>query len=158
MPCGEAGRPGACRCTDAALARYHRRLSGPLVDRFDLRVVVGRPTPEQLLGGAVGEPTAAVAARVRRVRERAAGRGVRCNAELGSRDLDRSAALEEPAAALLGDALRAGRLTGRGLDRVRRVARTLADLAGRDGPVGAADVATALQLRAEVPVGAGVAA
>ncbi|MCB0961827.1 MAG: ATP-binding protein, partial [Acidimicrobiales bacterium] len=79
-PCGEAGRPGACRCTDAALARYHRRLSGPLVDRFDLRVVVGRPTPEQLLGGAVGEPTAAVAARVRRVRERAAGRGVRCNA------------------------------------------------------------------------------
>lgn len=157
-PCGEAGRPGACRCTDAALARYHRRLSGPLVDRFDLRVVVGRPTPEQLLGGAVGEPSAAVAARVRQVRARAAGRGVRCNAELGTRDLDRSVPLEGAAAALLGDALRAGRLTGRGLDRVRRVARTLADLAGRDGPIGADEVATALQLRAEVPVGAGVAA
>ncbi|MCA9600943.1 MAG: YifB family Mg chelatase-like AAA ATPase, partial [Myxococcales bacterium] len=70
-PCGAAGRPGACRCTDAALARYHRRLSGPLVDRFDLRVVVCRPSPEQLLGRVAGEPSAAVAARVREVRGRA---------------------------------------------------------------------------------------
>ena len=53
-PCGEAGRPGACRCPDGVLARYHRRLSGPLLDRFDLRVDVSRPQVEQLLGGEAG--------------------------------------------------------------------------------------------------------
>ena len=157
-PCGEAGRPGACRCTEVALARYHRRLSGPLVDRFDLRVEVGRPSPSQLLGGPVGEPSAIVAARVREARAMATARGVRANAELPARELDRLAPLDRGAADLLGRALQRGQLTGRGLDRIRRVARTIADLGGRDGSIGSGDVATALQLRAEVGAAAGIPA
>ena len=63
-PCGEGAVPGACRCTAAARARYARRLSGPLVDRFDLRVEVGRPDVADLLSEVGGEATSAVAARV----------------------------------------------------------------------------------------------
>jgi magnesium chelatase family protein len=151
-PCGQGGPPGSCRCGDEARARYARRLTGPLVDRFDLRVDVARPDPEALLGGAPGESTSEVAARVAAARERAARRGVRCNAELPARCLDELAPLAPGAFRLLDVALRTGSLSGRGLHRVRRVARTLADLAGRDGPVSEEDVGLALQLRAEPEV------
>jgi magnesium chelatase family protein len=156
-PCGQGGPPGACRCSDEARFRYARRLTGPLVDRFDLRVDVARPDPDELLGARPGESTAEVAARVALARERARARGVRCNAELPANDLDELAPLAPEAVRLVDGALRAGSLSGRGLHRVRRVARTLADLAGRDGPVGAEDVGLALQLRAE-PEALGVAA
>lgn len=148
-PCGEAGRPGACRCSDHALARYRRRLSGPLLDRFDLRVDVERPAVDELLGGRPGEPTALVASRVAAVRELARRRGVRGNAELDAAALDRFAPLTPAALGRLDAALRAGRLSARGLQRVRRVARTLADLDGRDGPVREGDVSLAMQLRVE---------
>jgi len=157
-PCGEAGRPGACSCPDGALARYQRRLSGPLLDRFDLRVDVHRPIVDDLLGGEPGEPTSAVAARVRAVRARAQRRGVRCNAELRNAALDRHAAIDPSAEPLLRSALETGRLTARGLDRVRRVARTVADLAGDEGDLAVAHISAALQLRAEVRLGAGVVA
>jgi magnesium chelatase family protein len=157
-PCGEAGRPGACRCPDGAVARYRRRLSGPLLDRFDLRIDVSRPDVDELLGGTPGEPTAAVAERVRDARRRAAARGVRANAELRGTALERWAPLEPAAQDALGDALRTGRLTARGLDRVRRVALTFADLRAHDGPLGVGQVSAALQLRAEVRLGAGVVA
>ncbi|MCU1483901.1 MAG: putative magnesium chelatase [Actinomycetia bacterium] len=156
-PCGRGGPPGACRCSDDARARYARRLTGPLVDRFDLRVDVAKPDPGELLGGQPGESTAEVAARVRGARDRAATRGVRCNAELPANLLDDLAPVSPGALRMLDLALRAGSLSGRGLHRVRRVARTLADLAGRDGPVGEEDVGLALQLRAEPDV-LGVAA
>lgn len=155
-PCGEAGRPGACRCPDGLLARYHRRLSGPLLDRFDLRIDVLRPDVEQLLGGDPGEETASVAARVAAARDRAVLRGVHANALLRGSELDRWAPLEPAAEGLLRDVLRSGRLSARGLDRVRRVALTLADLAGHEGPLTAGQVGTALHLRADVRLGAGV--
>jgi magnesium chelatase family protein len=148
-PCGRGGPPGSCGCTDDARARYHRRLSGPLLDRFDLRVEVARPDPTELLGGPPGESTAEVAARVVRARAWAAERGVRANAELPGARLDELAPVTEGARRLLEVVLRTGGLSGRGLHRVRRVARTLADLAGREGPVGEEDVGLALQLRAE---------
>ena len=157
-PCGEAGRPGACRCPEGLLTRYRRRLSGPLLDRFDLRVDVARPQVDKLLGGEPGESSASVAARVLRARAAAAGRGVRANAELHGSALERSAPLAEDAAELLGDALRAGRLSARGLARVRRVSLTLADLCGHDGPLTAELVATALALRSDVASAPGVAA
>jgi magnesium chelatase family protein len=156
-PCGQGGPPGACRCTDDARSRYARRLTGPLVYRFDLRVDVAKPDPGELLGGAAGESTAEVAARVAGARRKAAARGVRCNAELPATLLDDLAPLAPGALRLLDVALRSGSLSGRGLHRVRRVARTLADLAGRDGPVGEEDVGLALQLRSEPEV-LGVAA
>ena len=75
-PCGYGGRPGGCRCSDAARARYHRRLSGPLLDRFDLRVEVTRPSVSDLMGQARCEPTAAVRSRVLAARAVASARGV----------------------------------------------------------------------------------
>lgn len=149
-PCGEATRPGRCSCTEAALARHRRRLSGPLLDRFDLRVEVLRPDPEDLLGTEPGESSATVAARVAEARRIAAERGIRCNAELAHGELDRWAPLEPDGHELLTSVLRSGRLTARGLVRVRRVARTLADLEGHEGPLGAGHLALALQMRSDL--------
>jgi magnesium chelatase family protein len=154
-PCGAGSGPGGCRCREAARARYASRVSGPLLDRFDLRVIVDRPEVAELLGGDGGdscsiEPTAVVAARVAGARRLAAARGVACNAELPSASLDASVPLDAEARRLLEARLRQGRLSARGLHRVRRVARTLADLAGRNGAVGVDDVHAALALRADV--------
>lgn len=146
-PCGDGGATGTCRCTPAARARYVRRLSGPLLDRFDLVVPLRRTDPDELLAAERGEPTSVVAARVAEARERASRRGVACNAELPARDLDEMAPLSDGAAAMLAAAVRAGRVSGRGMDRVRRVARTLADLCGSDG-LEEHHVAEAMALRA----------
>lgn len=148
-PCGEGSAPGACRCTPAARARYSRRVSGPLVDRFDLRVEVGRPDVAELLSGDTGESTETVARRVARARAAAQRRDVAANAQLPAWRLDDVAALDRPATRLIERTLRAGRLTGRGLGGVRRVARTIADLAGHDGGLGVDHVSAALALRAE---------
>jgi magnesium chelatase family protein len=150
-PCGEATEPGACRCSDAARARYRRRLSGPVLDRFDLRVEVHRPDPTALLSTEPGEATPAVAERVARARAVAARRGVATNAAVPGERLDAVAPLTPGARRMLESALRQGRLTARGLARVRRVARTIADLDGQDGdaPLGAEPVALAMTLRSE---------
>jgi magnesium chelatase family protein len=129
-----------------------------LLDRFDLRVDVLRPEVEQLLGGEPGEGSAAVAQRVAAARELALGRGVLANAHLRGSELDRWAPVTDRAHDLLATTLRTGRLSARGLDRVRRVARTIADLAGHDGALTATHVGTALHLRADVRLGAGVLA
>ncbi|HEY3844344.1 MAG TPA: YifB family Mg chelatase-like AAA ATPase [Acidimicrobiales bacterium] len=146
-PCGEGSIPGACRCTEAARARYGRRLSAPLLDRFDLAISLGRPDVEDLMGGPPGESSAAVAERVRFARLVATTRGVRCNAEIAATSLDRFAPLSPDAAALLERRLRAGALSARGLHRVRRVARTLGDLDGTGPLISARQMAEALHLR-----------
>jgi len=152
-PCGEGGPRGACRCSDGERSRYLRRLSGPLLDRFDLRVVVSRPDVADLLEPGVAESSAQVAARVSRVRAVARARGTRSNAELGGPMLDRVAVLSGDARALVEHRLRAGRLSARGLQRVKRVARTLADLAEEDrGVLDERHVAVALELRSDVEV------
>ena len=149
-PCGESGGEGLCRCPPSARRRYSRRLSGPLLDRFDLRVVVSRPDAAAVLGGPPGEPTDVVAARVASARAVAAARGVLCNAELPAARLDELAPLTPGAARLLEHRVRTGMLSARGLHRVRRVARTIADLADRTGPIGEDHVCLALSLRADV--------
>jgi len=152
-PCGQGGARGACRCSEGSRARYHRRLSGPLLDRFDLRVVVGRPEVGALLGGPAGECTSMVADRVAAARERARARGTTCNAGLPSGRLDELAPLTPRAARLLEHRLRNGALSARGLHRVRRVARTIADLSGAPRLVDDEHVSLALGLRAEVVAG-----
>lgn len=148
-PCGEGGPQGSCRCSPNNRARYERRMSGPLLDRFDLRVNVQRPDVRELLALEAGEPTVAVAARVDRARAVARERGVRTNAELRPDQLDEAAPLTPAAASLLEWQLRTGRLSARGLHRVRRVALTIADLDGATGPLRDLHVAGALELRAE---------
>ena len=153
-PCGGEGGPGSCRCRDAARTRYAARVSGPLLDRFDLRVMVDRPEPSDLLpsspAGAVSESTDTVSARVQAARARASARGVGCNAAIPGPRLDQVAPLDKSATRLLEVRLRQGRLSARGLHRVRRVARTIADLQGRDGSVTSEDVYAALALRSDV--------
>ncbi len=157
-PCGEAGRPGWCRCSDGLLARYRRRLSGPLLDRFDLRVQVDRPDVESLLGGEPGRSTAEMSERVGVARLRAAERGVACNARLTGGALEEAAPLDHDAARLLATCLGSGRLSARGLARVRRVALTVADLQGHRGPLTAPHLSTAMALRIDVPGVGGLAA
>jgi len=159
-PCGGATEPGECRCSEGARARYRRRLSGPILDRFDLRVTVHRPDPTALLASAPGEATEAAAARVAAARAVAAERGVEANAHIPARRLDEVAPLGDPAARMLEMALRQGRLTARGLARVRRVARTVADLDGADvrAPLGAEPVALAMALRSAIATGTEAAA
>ena len=147
-PCG-GGSPGSCRCSDAARQRYLRRLSGPLLDRFDLRVTVAAPGADELLAPAGGEPSRSVAGagrpRPRDVRSQRAGH---LNAELRPDEFDQDAPITAEAREVLRHQLEHGRLTGRGYHRVRRVARTIADLA--DHPPELVDeeaVVSALQLR-----------
>ena len=148
-PCGEGGPPGSCRCTEAARDRYARRLSDPVLDRFDLRVPLTRPDVGELLGGPPGESTATVAARVAVARRLATDRGVRSNAQLPPGRLDEVAPLSASALRVLEWRLRAGTLSARGLHRVRRVARTVADLDGAPDRVGEEHLCAALEMRAE---------
>ncbi|HET6954294.1 MAG TPA: YifB family Mg chelatase-like AAA ATPase, partial [Acidimicrobiales bacterium] len=108
-PCGEGGAPGSCRCSPAGRARYARRVSGPLVDRFDLRVEVGRPDVADMLAGGGGESTGGVAGRVLAARAVAGGRGVGANAQGPGWMLDDVATLDRPATRLVERALQAGR-------------------------------------------------
>ena len=145
-PCGGGG-PGGCECDERTRARYTSRLSGPLLDRFDLRVAVHRPGVSDMLDGPPGESTADVAARVSRARRIALERSGSLNADLDDQQLSEFAPLDARASEALRDELERGRLTARGYHRVRRVARTLADLAGRDGELDEGDVASALSMR-----------
>lgn len=154
-PCGSERGPGSCRCREAAKARYAARVSGPLMDRFDLRIFVDRPEVGELIaagpyGESAGESSTVVAARVVAARRRAAERGLAANCDIPGYRLDQLAPLEPAAASLLETRLRQGQLSARGLHRVRRVARTIADLAGWDGAVRREDVYSALALRAPV--------
>jgi magnesium chelatase family protein len=145
---GEAGR--ACRCTPDIVARYQSRLSGPLLDRIDLQVEVPAVKSDELMGARDGEPSAAVAQRVRSARERATGRQGVANAELPAAELELHCALDGPGRALLQRAAQRLAWTGRGLHRVLKVARTIADLAGSER-IGAAHVAEAMQWRRALP-------
>ena len=146
-PCG-AAEPASCTCGTGVRLRYLRRVSGPLLDRFDLRLNVRRPSVEELLGGPVAESSAAVAARVVAARRLAFERVGLLNAEIPAHRLDELAPLSPAAARLLRRELECNRLTGRGLHRVRRVARTLCDLQDPGAEVvGDAAVGQALALR-----------
>ncbi len=147
-PCGPGGEFSSCQCSQAQLDRYARRLSGPLLDRFDLHIAVERLGTRDLFGSIGGEPSDVVAARVAAARELARSRGVRCNAAIPHYRLDELAPLEPKAEALLRRRVSQSSLSARGLDRVRRVARTVADLQQIEGPVPAEAAATALELRA----------
>ncbi|MFD4140581.1 MULTISPECIES: YifB family Mg chelatase-like AAA ATPase [unclassified Streptomyces] len=160
-PCGRHTLHGAgCECPAAVIRRYQARLSGPLLDRVDLRIEVEPVSRSDLLGGAGGgsrgESTAVVAARVQEARARAAtrleGTPWTVNSEVPGHELRTRWG---PAPGALGAAERdveRGLLTARGLDRVLRVAWTVADLAGRDRPE-AQDVALALELRTGIARG-----
>ena len=131
-PCGLAGDPDReCTCAPQRLHAYRARLSGPLLDRFDLRVEAPRADAH----AAPGEPSAAVGERVSAARARL---------------LDDAPAVGDEAEALLGRAVVGMLLSGRGAERARRVAATIAALAGA-GSVSADHMAEALSFRGQAP-------
>ncbi len=145
-PCGYLGDAVRhCRCTPEQLRRYRARLSGPLLDRFDLCVDVRRETAVAT-AGPKDEASAPVARRVAAARERQSLRQGRCNGDLPAGELRQHLRLVPSASDLAARA--AGRFgwSMRALHRALKVARTIADLAGRDDTV-ADDVAEAIALR-----------
>lgn len=148
-PCGRGSDSGECECAPAAVRRYSSRLSGPLADRMDISIAIGQPSAEQM-AGPDGERSETVRQRVGEARHRQAerlGEG-RVNADLGPAELRRTMNLETPARRLVASSFEALRMSGRGHDRVLRVARTIADLDGTDS-VAVEHVEQALVLRSQ---------
>lgn len=129
-PCGYWGEPdGRCSCSTEQVQRYRNRISGPLLDRIDLQVMVPRIAFEELQGRP-GECSAVVRARVVAARDRQRSRGGELNARLEPRALEAHCGLRAEDHALLGQVMERFRLSARSYHRVLKVARTIADLDG----------------------------
>jgi magnesium chelatase family protein len=136
-PCGFDGDGGRrCVCRPDRVQLYRSKLSGPLLDRIDIRLRIPRLTKEELLGSEPGERSEVARGRVEEARERQRRRwaalGVTCNAHLPGPVARRSCVMSTGAEHLLTAAVETLALTGRGFDRAIKVGRTIADLAGAD--------------------------
>jgi magnesium chelatase family protein len=146
-PCGYLGSAHKnCRCTPDQIARYHGKLSGPLLDRIDLHVEVPTMAPEQLLAAPAGESTDSIRARCVAARERAMQRQGKANQALHGKEIDLHAGLGDAAAKFLNMAAARLAWSARSTHRVLKVARTIADLAGA-ATTDVAHVAEAAQYR-----------
>lgn len=151
-PCGYYNHPAReCVCSPGSVHRYMSRISGPLMDRIDMHVEVTPVSAAELSAAAPGESSAAIRARVVRAREVQAARfrcaqGVHTNAMMNAAMLREYCRPDAASAALLERAMERLNLSARAYDRILKVARTIADLAGRD-TVAAADVAEAINYR-----------
>jgi predicted ATPase with chaperone activity len=154
-PCGYLGEPsGNCRCAPPEIARYRARISGPLLDRIDLRVAVPAVTSEELFGE--GAPanlltTAQAAERVLAAQGLQRARAGKLNVELTGSELQSFCRLDRPSRRLLAQARARLALSARGVHRVLRVARTIADLdtagSAASSELALTHLAEALQLR-----------
>ena len=151
-PCGYFGDPiQQCTCSPRQREQYWAKLSGPLMDRIDLQVAVNRLKPEEMTRQGTGEETKIVRDRVAKARDRAHKRfqnevKVRCNAEMQSSHLGRFCQLDDASRNLLEGAIRKLGLSARAMDRILKVSRTIADLAG-DESLQTHHVAEAIQYR-----------
>ena len=157
-PCGYRGTRGTeCRCDDAAIAKYVGKLSGPLLDRVDLQIEIARVAFDDMVGNGPSEHSQAIRQRVLLARarqgQRFEGTTLRCNAGIPAQAVRRYCALDQSAMRLLALASAKRQFSARALDRIARVARTIADL-GSASTIAAEHVAEAIQYRSLERIGA----
>lgn len=151
-PCGYFGDTvQSCTCTPRHREQYWAKLSGPLMDRIDLQVVVGRLKPEEVTRQPEGEDSQTVRTRVEAARRKAQTRfaaesGLQCNADMESRHIRQWCAFDETTRSLIEGAIRKLGLSARATDRILKVARTIADL-GDSAEIETQHVAEAIQYR-----------
>lgn len=150
-PCGYSTDPQrACHCSAQQLQRYTGRISGPLLDRIDIHIEVPPVHYADLASSTAAEPSAAVRARVnaarQRQRARFAGTDIPHNAAMGVRNIRQYCKLDAGGERLLEQAMQRFGLSARAHDRIRKVARTIADLAGADA-IGIEHLSEAVQYR-----------
>ena len=137
-PCGRGSVELGCRCRPEEIRRYRNKLSGPLLDRIDLLVELPQLSPEELTAAPAGESSAVVRSRVIAARERQYARtkrlnaGELCNSRLTPRMIREFCAVTPSQELLLREAIRRFKLSPRAYDRILKVARTIADLAGSE--------------------------
>jgi magnesium chelatase family protein len=153
--CGYYGDPEiACTCNAAAVARYQKRVSGPLLDRFDIHAEVPRVKYEKLSSERLGEPSHIIRNRVCAARERQQrrfqGTHLLTNADMGAAEIRTCCVLDASCQSLMKAAVRQLNLSARGYHRVLKLARTIADLAGEEN-IGPAHLAEAIQYRPRRP-------
>jgi len=146
-PCGHCGdRNGRCRCTPERIARYRGRISGPLADRIDIKLEVPAPREAELVAPVAAESSSEIRGRVARARGLQLSRQGKANALLGTREIDRHCGTDREGDQLLRHALARLLLSARAYHRVLRVARSIADLAGKTS-IAAEHIAEAIQYR-----------
>jgi magnesium chelatase family protein len=160
-PCGHFGDVAhACSCSSGQIARYLARISGPLLDRIDIQIGVPRLPHEELLSLAAGESSAPIRERVCAARSIQQARfaaaaskrgsppkaGVYANAAMGSRQIRQHCQVGDEGKELLRAAIQQLGLSARAHDRILRLSRTVADLAGRE-EIAVEHVAEAIQYR-----------
>ena len=150
-PCGYYGDPRReCRCGTNAVQKYRQRSSGLLLDRIDLHLEVPAVRDEELSGKAPGEPSEAIRARVEAARCIQQGRfaksKARCNARMSPRQMKEHCQLDEPSQELLRVAISELNFSARAHDRILKISRIIAELAGRD-QIEAEDVSEAIRYR-----------
>jgi magnesium chelatase family protein len=137
-PTPDGKMPGESHCSPREIQNYLNRVSGPLLDRIDLHVEVPAVKFQDIASDRVGEHSAVILERViaaRRIQQQRfrGSRRVTCNARMGTRELKTHCALDQTTLQLLQCAMAEYNLSARAYDRILKVARTIADLAGSDG-------------------------
>ncbi|MCB0079034.1 MAG: YifB family Mg chelatase-like AAA ATPase [Anaerolineales bacterium] len=151
-PCGYATDPiRECTCSTSTVLRYQQRISGPLMDRFDIHIEVPRVEWEKLASDRLGEPSATIRGRVEAARRIQQGRlehlpHLWCNADMGTAEIRQFCRIEKESQLLLKAAVRQMQLSARAYHRILKLGRTIADLDGQP-VIGTAHIAEALQYR-----------
>jgi magnesium chelatase family protein len=150
-PCGYYGDPvRECTCSSSMVSRYQKRISGPLLDRIDIHIEVPRVEYEKLSDDRLGEPSAAIRARVEAARARQVrrfqGTSLLSNADMGPAEVRAYCRIDDAGRSLLRAAMKQLQMSARAYHRILKLARTIADLAGSEG-IETVHLAEAIQYR-----------